>query len=365
MIMNYLKIKVEFPMHVKIFSAIRQVNRKLLDLSYKANFSISFGIPNGLMVEPSSICNLSCPLCPTGQSQFLRENEFLSFDAFRNAIKFSKYFIEYITFWNYGEPLLNENLPEMVRYASSYLIKTQISTNGNTDNYDMIPNLMKSGLSTLIFSIDTPDEKVYSKYRSGGSYKKLIGNIRRTIEYKIGSSSRTKIVGQYLIYRGNENIQAMINHGKEIGFDEIVIKTIGIGSFFKQPTDAYQSFIPKESSYSRYSFDGELISKQQMKRCSYVWYRMVLCSDGTCLPCCRDQNSDLKLGVVANNKPLLFLWNSKKYRKLRKEISTIQKNSLMCKRCSEIIKREIDPGLVYIKQPSMKKEEFELNVYEI
>jgi radical SAM protein with 4Fe4S-binding SPASM domain len=341
----------------------KDANSGLLNAAYRANLARIPAGPEGLMVEPSSLCNLRCPLCPTGMRVTKRDRPSLSFEQFKAALGIYRYTLRYITFWNYGEPLLNRELPEMVGYASRYAIETQISTNGAFLDDEWASRLMEAGLTRLIVSIDTPHEALYARYRVRGDYQQVIRNVRGAVARKQTLRARTAIVLQYMLMSGTEDLDAIVAQGEDLGADEVVVKSIGIGSFVARPTQQHFTLMPRNPDYQRYPLP-ELRAKEPWgdTRCSYVWRRMVLCSDGTCLPCCRDQTSEFELGRTTDGTTLARVWNSPAYARFRRDIRRTMQTARMCQRCPELTKPNVDPGLVYAGSEDETTTTFALDV---
>src|SRR5436190_14442940 len=81
-------------------------------------------LPYYLCLDPSDICQLRCPTCPTGMENESRHNadgrkvvyretrSLLSGDLFDSVLEELGEQLFLIMFYNYGEPLLNKRLPE-------------------------------------------------------------------------------------------------------------------------------------------------------------------------------------------------------------------------------------------------------------
>lgn len=333
-----------------IRAGIRALNRRLLDLSYRLDLPFVLGGPASLMVEPSAACNLRCPFCPTGIRISKRDGYTLSPEDFERALGWFRYTLGSITFWNYGEPFLNRDLHKMVAVASRYGISTQISTNGHFLELPMLDDIFKAGLTRLLVSVDTPHAELYDRYRVGGDFGTVVRNFRHAVERKRVLGAKTHIVAQYMLMRDSENVDAMIAHGQELGADKVLVKTIGIGSSVPNPTSEEWSLMPETEEFNRYVSQDDIRSKIQWDddvRCTYIWRRMVLNADGTCVPCCRDQLAKFHLGTIKNGGTLASVWNSPAYRRYRREIRQTQKSEVMCQRCAELVREELDPGVVF------------------
>src|SRR5262245_42532560 len=328
---------------------VRTVNRGLLELSYRLDLPFSLGGPVSLMVEPSAACNLRCPLCPTGIRVTKRDEYTLSPEDFERALGWFRYTLQAVTFWIWGEPFLNRDLAKMVAVASRYHIASQISTNGHFLEGPMLDELFMAGLSLLKISIDTPNAELYARYRVCGDFETVVRGFRHAVARKRALGTRTIIEAQYIAMRDNEDLEAMIAHGRELGADQVRVKTLGIGSSIPQPTEKEWSLMPEADEFNRYVDHKDVRPKVQWDdaRCAYIWRRMVLNADGKCLPCSHDQLAKFELGTIKNGQSLASVWNGPAYRRYRREIRRTQKKEMMCQRCPELVNRDFDPGVVF------------------
>ena len=332
-----------------LLRALRFLNSRLVGLSYKLNLPVVLGGPVSLMVEPSGACNLRCPLCPTGLKLTERDGYTLSPETFEKALGWFRYTLRTITFWNYGEPFLNRDLARMVALASRHHIFTQMSTNGHFLERPMLDEVLEAGLTRLIVSVDTPDREVYSRYRVRGDFDRVTRGFRHAARRKRELGAKTELIAQYMLMQDSEDIDIIIAHGRSLGADKVIVKTLGIGSAVPEPTEREWSLMPQADEFNRYVSRDDMRAKINWDdvRCSYIWRRMVLNSDGHCVPCCRDQMAEFDLGSVAGGGTLASVWNGPGYRRYRREIRETQRKAVMCQRCPELLHKEMDPGLVF------------------
>jgi radical SAM protein with 4Fe4S-binding SPASM domain len=333
----------------RVRSLFRSLNRRLLDFSYRRDLPFVLGGPTSLMVEPIAACNLRCPLCPTGIRATKRDGYTLAPEDFERALGWFRYTIQTVTFWNWGEPFMNRDLAHMVRIASRHDMRTVISTNGHYLDGPMLDDLLGAGLTRLLVSVDTPRKELYDRYRVGGDFELVERNFRHAVARKKALGAKTDLVAQYLLMQGSEDVQAMIAHGESLGADKVLVKTLGIGSSFPKPTNEQWSLLPEKEEYRRYVSRDDVRSKIEWDdvRCTYIWQTMVLNSDGSCVPCCRDQNAKFKLGSIRDGGTLPAVWNSEAYRRYRRDIRATQKTEVMCQRCALLTRKELDPGYVF------------------
>src|SRR5690349_24821473 len=80
----------------------------------------------------------------------------------------------YLVFYFQGEPYLNPDFLDMVKYASKKKIYTATSTNAHYLDDNNAKRTIESGLDRLIISIDGTTQDVYKQYRVGGTLEKGI-----------------------------------------------------------------------------------------------------------------------------------------------------------------------------------------------
>src|ERR1700761_8863416 len=126
--------------------------------------AVQWGYPVSISFEPTTSCNLRCPECPSGLRAFTRPTGMLQVDFFRTTIDEIHKELLYLIFYFQGEPFLNPDFLEMVKYASSKKIYTATSTNAHYLTDDMAKRTIESGLDRLIISIDGTSQDVYQQY---------------------------------------------------------------------------------------------------------------------------------------------------------------------------------------------------------
>ena len=99
---------------------------------------IPLSTPFVLQVEPANICNIRCRFCAVGDHDLLKKSGirrgFLTMAVFRNAIDCLSDFdnkIKTIHLYGNGEPLINKNYHEMIKYAQTSGLIESIDTTTN------------------------------------------------------------------------------------------------------------------------------------------------------------------------------------------------------------------------------------------
>src|SRR3954453_4282300 len=229
---------------------------------------VQWGYPISISFEPTTICNLRCPECPSGLRAFTRPRGMLEMNFFRQMIDQLAPELLYLTFYFQGEPFLNPDFLEMVRYAGSRKIYTATSTNAHYLNDENARKTIESGLDRLIISIDGTTQDVYQQYRVGGNLEKVLEGARNIVKWKRELKSRTPFIFfQFLVVKPNEHQIGDIKRlAKEVGVDEVRFKTAQVYDYQTDPNN----LIPSIDKFSRYrkNADGSYSAKNKLaNRC--------------------------------------------------------------------------------------------------
>ena len=163
-----------------------------------------WGLPISIAIEPTTSCNLRCPECPSGKREFTRPTGMLNAGFFKETIDSLHKSVYYLTFYFQGEPYLNPQFLEMVKYASLKKIYTATSTNAHFLDEENARRTVESGLDRLIISIDGTTQETYQSYRIGGSLEKVLEGTRNIIRWKRELKSATPhVIFQFLVVKQN------------------------------------------------------------------------------------------------------------------------------------------------------------------
>lgn len=296
---------------------------------------LQWGYPVSISFEPTTSCNLRCPECPSGLREFTRPTGMLKKDFFHQTMDDISKDLLYLVFYFQGEPFLNPDFLEMVKYAHDKGIYTATSTNAHYLTDEKARQTVESGLDRLIISVDGTTQDVYQQYRRGGNLEKVLAGARNIVKWKKELKSNTPFVFfQFLVVKPNEHqIEDIKKLGKEIGVDQVRFKTAQVYDFVNDPNH----LIPSIEKYSRYKKDknGKVKVKNGLSNhCWKLWHSNVITWDGLVVPCCFDKDASHQLG---NLKMQSFkeTWNNDNYRQFRSELMQSRKNIDICANCSE------------------------------
>jgi len=296
---------------------------------------VQWGLPISISFEPTTSCNLRCPECPSGLRAFTRPTGMLKKDFFRQTIDDIYKDILYLIFYFQGEPYLNKDFLEMVKYASAKGLYTATSTNAHYLTDEAARKTVESGLDRLIISIDGTTQEVYKQYRIGGNINTVIEGAKNIVKWKKELNSKTPFVFfQFLVVKPNEHQAEEIKKlGAEIGVDEVRFKTAQVYDYENDPNQ----LIPVNEKFSRYTKnkEGKRVAKNKLaNHCWKLWQANVITWDGLVVPCCFDKDAAHRLGNL-QMQSFREIWRNDNYKQFRKELMTSRKNIDICANCSE------------------------------
>jgi MoaA/NifB/PqqE/SkfB family radical SAM enzyme len=203
-------------------SALKKASPAAFENFLKAKYERLAGLtrtrsyPYVMIVDPSSICQLRCPVCYTGIVNELRRKERTRITG-RQPTRLARSIIDsileecgdllfYCHFYNWSEPLLNNDLPEFISAASIRDIYTKVDTNLSLRLTDAkLNDLLLSGLNEIAASIDGFSQQTYERYRRGGRFELALENLTRLAVMRNRLGLDTRIIWNFLVFEFNEH----------------------------------------------------------------------------------------------------------------------------------------------------------------
>ncbi|MBN2461800.1 MAG: SPASM domain-containing protein [Candidatus Cloacimonetes bacterium] len=290
------------------------------------------------MIEPTNICNLRCPLCPSGNGSLQRSRGYMDFQHYRKIIDEVKHYAAMICLWNQGESFLHRDFYQMIAYASQAGLFTLASSNANVPME--ADALIKTGLDSLIISLDGATQETYNRYRINGKLATVLENVRNIVAAKNKLNSRTPFLRwQFLILKHNEHeIEKIRALAKQYEIDHLEFKTAQIYN-----REDIENFLPRDHKLCRYKVEnGNFELKVGIRnRCRRIWTSPTINWDGEVSICCFDKDLDFPLGNIIE-KNLLDIWKSAKVNHIRQRILRDRGSIPICCNCGEGVKLRIE-----------------------
>ena len=133
--------------------------------------------PLFVKIKLSFDCNLRCAICNHWRE---RREAPLPMERFRDVIvELAELGCRKVHLTG-GEPLLRDQVPELVALAAGLGMRVTMTTNGTLVDKDLARRLVRAGLKGVNISIDSPDRKTHDRIRGvDGAWKKA----GRAVEY--------------------------------------------------------------------------------------------------------------------------------------------------------------------------------------
>lgn len=302
-----------------------------------------WGFPTHMQIEPSSLCNLKCVLCPVTEGM-KRPVGNMDLGLFKKLIDEVGDYLFLVILWDWGEPFINTEIYEMIAYAKQKGIKLVSSTNGHPfAEYDEADKVVRSGLDSLIFAIDGITQESYVKYRQGGDLDKVFKGINNVIESKRALNSNTPFINfRFIAMRQNEHqIEEVKALALSLGVDALTIKTLNpcsndtYGTKRMHEYDNWKEFFPENKRYRRFEYDEDLKEFVRVinNPCKNLWNAPAIHWNGVVCPCTFDFEERHALGDLTRQS-FKEIWSGEHYIKMRRRFKSDWGKINMCSNCS-------------------------------
>lgn len=305
-------------------------------------------LPIRLWVEPTSVCNIRCVMCPQSFERRFAKG-YMEFSLFKKIIDEAREFVYDVNLHHTGEPTLHPKLPEMIRYARESGIYTRLHTNATILNEERAYALLTSGLDLISFSFDGYEKEEYEKIRVRSDFDKTLNNILNflRLKKKLNQTTPDGVSKPYTIFevinfsgepRNSERQRKFRAQFEELPLDQLIIK---------EPHNWAGSYEVKGHTPSYYA--------NYYSPCTFPWYALVIFWNGKVAPCPQDFYCDLDMGDV-NKSTIKEIWNGPRLVELRRRMKEGQCHDLSpCSSC-DMIRRKTFLGIPTLNMKTFLKE---------
>ena len=170
-------------------------------------------VPPFISIAATYRCQCRCAHCSVTGRRRDDDNELTTGEIQRVIDQAKRLGILQVTFTG-GEPLLREDVAELVRYAHDRGLLTRINTNGLLLSRDRVSELKKAGITQCAVSIDDPDPDIHDRLRGvQGLHNRALEGIRNLRRFNILCQINT-YASRRIVSRGIEKI---IELGRQLG----------------------------------------------------------------------------------------------------------------------------------------------------
>ena len=321
------------PLVAKNISIQKRINLLKCGLDMLLHRKRLMCLPPSIQVEPTNICNLDCPLCPTGSTLIKRPKGEISMNLFNRLLEELGDVLLTIILYSWGEPFLSKHFPEMVESCTRRNILTLTSTNGNCSlTKDDALRIVDAGLSALVIAMDGSTQDIYQTYRRGGDIEKVKRFASIIQEAKAIRGSKLPYTNlRVVINNSNEKDLDNIKHfARDLKMDQFSIKSIG-DLTANTPFDKFET---TDTDMRRYVY-GENEGKRKKKpeiKCPFPFRQPTVFWDGTVVGCEFDYETTNSWGKIGD-RPFTEIWNSVSALRHRTAILNRKHRPIFCSSC--------------------------------
>jgi MoaA/NifB/PqqE/SkfB family radical SAM enzyme len=275
------------------------------------------GLPYRYTIDPVNLCNLNCPLCPTGTGNLAQPQGRMRLEDFKRIVDEIEDYAYTMDLFNWGEPFLHRDIFEMIRYATSRGIRVRISTNLNVFNEKMAEEIIKAELSDLIISLDGPNQAIYQEYRVGGRLDRVIRNLELLVEKRKQLKSRRPFITvlSVVTQKNEEHISEVKSLAERTGADAFSASPVYVNSDNQHDVETWLPL--REGNRVALLENDEAHSRKVWDCLTDLWGTCTISWEGGVVPCCWVHDSAHEFGNVLESS-LRDVWNNELYMNSRR-----------------------------------------------
>jgi MoaA/NifB/PqqE/SkfB family radical SAM enzyme len=323
--------------------------------------------PRVVFIEVTNRCNLLCETCP--RTFFKREPlHSLTLDEF---IAIAEQFpqMQRALLHGIGEPLLNRELPQIIRYLKKRDVEVIINSNGTLLSPSWQEKLVRCGLDEYRCSIDGAKDETYARIRGANLLPKLIKGLDGLARTKERLGSTTPRISIWCVAT-RENLQELpelLHLAARLNVPEVYVQRLVY--FAREPDQQYGMARDEKAIFGKDSEFEEQVIEQctqlsaelgidfrasgardplsslaaarpadfaPWQACMRPWTTAYVTANGNCLPCCISPfaTNDYESLLLGNlfERPFVEIWNDLLYQNFRTQLLSDHPNKA-CSSC--------------------------------
>jgi radical SAM protein with 4Fe4S-binding SPASM domain len=139
----------------------------------------NLNLPQSLYLEVTNRCNLKCRACILFRGSWEPPRDMTCAELIRITDQLPA--LKKIALHGIGEPLLNKELPEMIRHLKNRNIHVLFNTNGILLEDKKQAELIAAGLDELRVSLDAASAQMYRVMRNSEKFDQLVDNLQSLV----------------------------------------------------------------------------------------------------------------------------------------------------------------------------------------
>lgn len=321
----------------KDFLKTRSKRQKLADI-------LPLETPFTVNIDPSGACNFSCGFCPCNTVDFRNgdRHKIMTMELFGKIVEDLTQFpqrIKVINLYCFGEPLLNKNVPQMVRMLREKKVCNEIImvTNGSLLTTELNEELASCGIDYIRISVEALSSEGYQSVSNREiNFEKFLDNIK-DLRNKCQNSHCLENGGITKVH--SKCVNAMLRNDTDV-------------QRFYELFDPISDFISIENVEEWWGDFEPIINQDSIKVVSNVNYggkictrpliHMIIHSNGAISACCNDWKFATVYGDV-NKESLVDIWNGDKLRDFQlMHLEGRRYENVFCAKCKFFCNDNVD-----------------------
>lgn len=289
--------------------------------------------PLHMQVELTSVCELECPVCPTGIGELRRSASAMDPGLFDEIMQDAGPYLLTLSLWAWGEPLLHKSLGRILETAARYPVATLLSTNGQSLHTARVQDALRQHPPDyLIVAIDGLTDDVNRVYRKGARLAPALEGVRALARWKQESGAgRPVLVCRFLAMRHNEHqLPDLGRFAADAGFDLVSHRTLTIIDSAEGP---HRSLVPTEEALRAYRYDDDGRVARGDFVCQHAFSFPTILADGTVTVCEQDFNGGRAYGVLGADGTFRDIWWGARAAAVRRTVRDRPAEYSFCRNC--------------------------------
>ncbi|HID61319.1 MAG TPA: radical SAM protein [Anaerolineae bacterium] len=264
-----------------------------------------------------------------------------------------------------GEPLLREDLSELIEYMAAKRMRVNLTTNGTLLTREKAGRLAASGVKSISVSIDSPEARVHDRIRGKGAWKRTIKGLRNLRRAIRKARAKTKIRLNTVVSHTNyESLTTLPDLAREVGANSLTLIPVddpeGKLLLNKRRIRDYNEHIAPviasrgleygllDSEREAYPFGIEKAEIEQSKRgwyalglydeqpCYAPWTHALITPNARVYACCMTRGMPKPLGNLLK-APFTAIWQGETYQAFRARMHGTPLE--ICRHCDDFLEQ--------------------------
>ena len=298
--------------------------------------------PRRLVLELTNACNLNCIMCGRNSVKF--NSTFFKLEWLE---KFAPIMdkIEEVSMFGWGEPTVHPQFVEILKWLDKYPVRKNGMRLGALED-----EIFNHKVDIIAISLDGATAETNNKIRRGGSFDKIISNLKSIVarKKKLGLERPYMNFVFCAMAENYKELPDLVKVAAEVGLEEVkavfftafsedmLPQTLWIGDGLKSDVkDIFKKTLEIAEKLGvkiklPYLPGEDPAGNKFHKDCFVGWRDLFLGSDGYVRPC---MSTPEKFFRFDDEKTFADIWNSEEFQNLRQNVNDSEKMSVHCKNC--------------------------------